>query len=123
MLSATLRLSGDATDLINEVAGKKWLRAGKVFGSILSSVCRTLPCAAPTPTPPPALPAKTTLGILLPTIVNAIGADDVITEARALGLKTVRTSQNVSSSTEIRPAIQAYQREGLNIILGVNNDP
>ncbi len=112
-LSADLELTSEAADLINGVAGTRVVKSGGLLGSTTTTVCATSPCTAE---------SKTTVGILLPLITTVIGAKEVIAEARALGLKTVRTSQDVSNP-EVRPAILTYQREGMNVQLGVNNDP
>jgi hypothetical protein len=61
---------------------------------------------------------RTTLGILTPLI--GLDAPDVIAEARALGVDTVRLSQDVANPT-VRPALHVVQREGLKLLLTVNN--
>jgi hypothetical protein len=110
-LSAGLRLSRDAARLLDRMAGTRVLRRGARLGSLRSVVCRKSPCGAR---------GKTLLGILYP-LFRTDKAADVIAEARALGLDTVRLSQDVSSSS-LRPALRTFGEAGMDLVFTANHD-
>ena len=90
-----------------------------VLGGILAALAVAAPAApAATASARPHHHPRTTPGILTPLI--GIDAADVIAEARALGVDTVRLSQDVTNPT-VRPALHVVQREGLALLLTVNN--
>lgn len=108
-LSAELRLGRGAARLLDRVAGARVLRPGVLLGSATSTVCRTKPCG---------VTMKTRLGILYPLFVFDKPAD-IIAEARALGVKTVRLSQDVSNET-LRPALRVFGEAGFDLVFTAN---
>ncbi len=111
VLSADLRLGADGARLLRRVAGARVLRAGGRLGSVTSTVCRRRAC-------PKA--ATSRLGILYPLFATDKPAD-IISEAHALGVNTVRLSQDVSSGT-LRPALRTFGDAGLDLLFTANND-
>ena len=63
----------------------------------------------------------TSLGIFLPFINGAVGANEITTEARALGVHTIRFSQDVTQP--VRPTFAIFARNGIKVVLDVHNDP
>jgi hypothetical protein len=63
----------------------------------------------------------TSLGIFLPFINGAVGPNEITTEASALGVHTVRFSQDVTQP--VRPAFATFERLGMKVVLDVHNDP
>lgn len=64
---------------------------------------------------------RSTLAILYPTKVGSVDAAAVITEARALGLRTVRFSQDVATPS-LRPAFNVFARQRMDLVLTLNNE-
>jgi hypothetical protein len=74
--------------------------------------------------PPPcgAIPCgKTTLGIFTPRFTNVTDAGYVTTEARALGVQTVRMSQQVTQPP--RSAFNVFERNGMDVVATMINGP
>jgi hypothetical protein len=61
---------------------------------------------------------KTTLGILFPLFAGT-SPNAIITEARALGVNTVRLSDDVAVPG-VRPAFDVFRREGLKLVFSAN---
>jgi hypothetical protein len=86
------------------------------FG-VLAASCEPNPCA------PVACPAgpPSRVGIFTPLFTNLTDANYVNTEARALGVQTVRATQAVDSST-LRSAFNQFTAKGLRFVMTAVND-
>jgi hypothetical protein len=63
----------------------------------------------------------TRMGIFLPFINGAIGPQEITTEARAVGVRTARFSQDVTAP--VRPTFAAFERNGIDLVVDLHNDP
>jgi hypothetical protein len=61
------------------------------------------------------------VGIFLPFITGAVGPQEITTEARALGVKTARFSQDVTAP--VRPNFAVFDRNGIDLVVDLHNDP
>jgi hypothetical protein len=63
----------------------------------------------------------TTLGIFLPFVNGAVGTPEITTEAHALGVGTIRFSQDVTKP--VRSNFAAFASKGLKVVADFHNDP
>lgn len=85
----------------------------RVFGVMVLSLAL---CGVPqTAQARPVTPAGTTLGILTPAKIGSVGASDIIAEARALGIHTVRASQDLTNTT-LLPRFTAFRNAGMDVV-------
>ena len=63
----------------------------------------------------------TRLGIFLPFVNGAVGTPEITTEARALGVHTIRFSQDVTAP--VRANFAAFSRNGLGVVVDFHNHP
>jgi hypothetical protein len=103
------RLTRRGARLVNRVAGAHVFSRGARFGYVFARVCRKQPCG------------RTQLGSFTPFVTNLVGFDDMVTEARALGVRTQRFSQVVGAAP--RPAFALFQREGIAAVPTVRSHP
>lgn len=102
-----LRLRPDAVEAINRVAGERVVHRNMGFGTIASTSCASQPC------PPP-----TILGSFLPFMTGSVGAPEIIQEAQALGVSTIRFGSNAGTP---RPILDQFARAGLRVVLAVRS--
>jgi hypothetical protein len=104
-----LHLTRRGARLLNQVAGAKVVKPGSAFGSVSSSLCRRPPCG------------RTRLGGFTPLLTGTVGFEDMVTEARALGIGTLRFSQTLGAPA--RPAFSLFERDGIAAVPTIRNDP
>lgn len=112
-LSAQLRLSSPAAQLVNDVAAQHVVSRDSELGPVSTAFCVTGLC----PEPPPAL-KKTTLGIFTPFVTGSVGPAQIISEANAVGVRTIRFSQQVSQPP--RSDLAMFARAGKQVVLTIN---
>lgn len=106
--TGALQLGKDGAAFLNRLAGRHIIRPGRGFGLVASTTCATAPC------PPPAI-----LGSFLPfSPGTGVGVNQIIAEARALGVNTVRFGTNAG---DVKPAIAAFARAGLRVVLTIRS--
>jgi hypothetical protein len=64
---------------------------------------------------------RTTVGIFLPYQSCCVGGGEIISEAQALGVRTVRFSQDVTQP--VRGTFAVFERAGMRVVFSAINDP